>query len=208
MATEKIAKTTLKREQQRIALIDAAERAIAQKGLNGFKARELADEIGVGLGQIYNLVADLDELLLRVSSKTLLRLESAIEAEFTEEQPQTPEDMLIVTARAYHHFARDNYNLWRTLFDHQLPQDKPIPDWVSSERLRPFQVVDKPLGELMKSADGEEIKLFSQTLFSSIHGLVSISLDSRDVGVPPALLDKQIGKFIKIICRGLKKKSK
>ena len=67
-----------RRDGQRQALIDAAERAIVRDGLAGLKARDLAVEIGVSLGAIYNLVEDLDELALRVASRTLSRLEAAL----------------------------------------------------------------------------------------------------------------------------------
>ena len=41
-------------------LIQAAERSIAAGGLAGLKTRELAREIGVANGAVYNLVDDME----------------------------------------------------------------------------------------------------------------------------------------------------
>src|SRR6201987_211563 len=66
-----MSKALERREKQRGELILAAERAIAQKGLAGLTTRDLAREIGCANGAVYNLVEDVDELILRVGSRTL-----------------------------------------------------------------------------------------------------------------------------------------
>ena len=72
--------TVTRREQLREALTDAAARAIADHGLSGLKARALADEAGCAVGAIYNVVADLDELVLLANARTLVALEKALGA--------------------------------------------------------------------------------------------------------------------------------
>ena len=62
----------------RTRLIDAAEVEIAEKGLAGIKARDVTGRAGCALGAIYNAVADLDELVQRVNSRTLVRLGAAL----------------------------------------------------------------------------------------------------------------------------------
>jgi len=68
-----MSKALERRAKLREALILAAERSIAAKGLSGLKTRDLAREIGCANGAVYNLVADVDELILRVGSRTLAR---------------------------------------------------------------------------------------------------------------------------------------
>lgn len=202
MAEEKHSKTTLKRERQREALVDVAKATIAEHGLQGLKVRDLAQNVGIALGGVYNLVGDLDELILLVSAQTLADLERKITAALQKEKPATPEAELITIGRAYHHFARENYHLWRTLFDHHPPHDR-LPDWVQAVRMRPFHRVEQPLGTLMPGVVQEKVALFAQTLFSSVHGMVSIGLESHDVGVRKDLLDEQIGLLISLIAAGL-----
>ena len=75
-----MSKALERREKLRADLILAAERTIASRGLAGLKTRDLAREIGCANGAVYNLVADVDELILRVGSRTLLRLDEALSA--------------------------------------------------------------------------------------------------------------------------------
>ena len=98
-------KVQIRREAQRIALIDAAEQRIARDGLAGVKARDLAQDVGVALGAIYNLVADLDELMLRVASRTLARLDQALEQAAMPSGEPTACDRLVAIALAYRTFA-------------------------------------------------------------------------------------------------------
>jgi AcrR family transcriptional regulator len=46
--------------------------------LRNLKAREIADKAGCALGAIYNLVEDMDEIVLRVGTRTLGRLDNAL----------------------------------------------------------------------------------------------------------------------------------
>src|SRR3954452_4766604 len=107
-----MAKALERREKLRSDLILAAERMIAEKGLAGLKTRDLAREIGCANGAVYNLVADVDELILRVGSRTLLRLDQALtEAESNE--ALSPREALVRIAIAYCDFAAGNLQLWR-----------------------------------------------------------------------------------------------
>ena len=75
-----MSKALERRAKFREELILAAERSIAAGGLAGLKTRELAREIGVANGAVYNLVEDMDELILRVGSQTLARLDASLSA--------------------------------------------------------------------------------------------------------------------------------
>jgi len=78
--------------------------------LAGLKTRELAREIGVANGAVYNLVEDMDELILRVGSQTLARLDASLSA--AEAQgPASPRDTLVRIAVAYCDFAAENLEL-------------------------------------------------------------------------------------------------
>src|SRR5260221_2435019 len=73
-----MSKALERRAKLREALILAAERSITAKGLAGLKTRELARQIGCANGAVYNLVADMDELVLLVGSRTLRGLDAAL----------------------------------------------------------------------------------------------------------------------------------
>src|ERR1700742_92848 len=123
-----MSKTLERREKLRESLILAAENRIAARGLAGLKTRDLARDIGVANGAVYNLVDDVDELILRVGSRTLARLDASLPA--AEAQgPAAPRDTLVRIAVAYCDFAADNLQLWRALFEHRMTPGKPVPEW-------------------------------------------------------------------------------
>ena len=159
--------TADRRAKQRDALVEAAERRIAAQGLAALRARDLAPEIGVSLGALYNLVNDMDELVLRVGSRTLARLDAALQNASDAAPADRPVDRLVAVALAYCAFARDNLELWRTLFEHRLAPGAELPDWSVVEQIRMFRHVVAPLGQLMPGTSEEERALLARTLFSA-----------------------------------------
>lgn len=197
--------TAERRDRQRAQLVAAAERAIAERGLAGLKARELAQEIGCALGALYNLVQDMDELVLRVGSHTLARLDAALSAA----APQAPSspgeaaDALVAVALVYCAFARDNLQLWRVLFEHRMAEGSSVPDWAVAEQMTLFRHILGPLGVLVPGMSEAERALLSRTLFSAVHGVVAIGLEEKLVAVPRAELDRQIESLVRLVCSGL-----
>src|SRR5262249_39811485 len=119
-----MSKALERRAKNRERLIEAAERSIAASGFAGLKTRDLASEIGIANGAVYNLVEDVDELILRVGSRTLARLDAALTAA-ERDDPSDPVDKLVRIAVTYCDFAAGNLQLWRALFEHRMVPDKP-----------------------------------------------------------------------------------
>ncbi len=141
-----MSKTLERRAKQREALILAAEKAVAAKGLAGLKSRELAQKIGVANGAVFNLVADMDELILRVGSRTLARLDAALTAAESAGSP-SPAETLVRIAVAYCDFAAENLDLWRALFEHRMAPDKQVPEWAVEEQMNLFRHIYHPLAK-------------------------------------------------------------
>lgn len=190
---------------QRERLIEAAERAIDSGGLPAVKARELAREVGVALGAIYNLVADMDEIYLRVASRTLARLDGALAGaspEFCADRSAAC-GKLVAIALAYRRFASENLFLWRALFELHMADDKALPDWALADQLNLFRHILEPLHLLTPEADEADRQRWARTLFGAVHGIVFLGLEKRPVAVPLEQLDSQIDAFVRTICSGL-----
>ncbi|GGE32970.1 TetR family transcriptional regulator [Agaricicola taiwanensis] len=198
--------TVERRERQREALIDAAEAAIAAEGAAGLKARELAREVGCAVGAIYNLVSDMDELVLRVGSRTLARLDEALTAAAMEEPPASlveASDSLVALALAYCAFARENLQLWRILFEHRIAEGAELPDWSVTDQMILFRHIARPLARLAPGMSEAERAVFARTLFSAVHGVIAIGLEDKLVAVPRRQLESQIETLVRLICAGL-----
>jgi AcrR family transcriptional regulator len=195
-------KTLERREKLRDDLIRAAERMIAERGLAGLKTRDLAREIDCANGAVYNLVADVDELILRVGSRTLLRLDAALSAaESTGEL--SPQETLVRIAIAYCDFAAENLQLWRALFEHRMDADKILPNWSVDDQMHLFRHIHQPLAALLPKRSPEELSITARSLFSAVHGMVALGLEQKLVAVPLPALRKEIAGLVRAMIDGL-----
>src|SRR6187399_218485 len=201
-----MSKTLERRAKQREALILAAEKAIAAKGLAGLKSRELAQKIGVANGAVFNLVADMDELILRVGSRTLARLDAALTAAESAGSP-SPAETLVRIAVAYCDFAAENLDLWRALFEHRMAPGKPVPEWAISEQMNLFRHIYHPLAELFPKRTPAELGVTARSLFSAVHGMVLLGLEQKLIAVPVIELRKEIGIIVGAMIDGLTAKA-
>ena len=195
-------KTLERRAKQREALVVAAEKAISTRGLSGLKSRELAAEIGVANGAVFNLVDDMDELILRVGSRTLARLDAALSAAESNGAP-SPAETLVRIAVAYCDFAADNLELWRALFEHRMAPDKPIPEWAIEEQMNLFRHIYHPLAKCFPKWSADELGITARSLFAAVHGMVSLGLEQKLIAVPVAALRDEIATIVKATVKGL-----
>ena len=204
-----MSKSAERKQRQRDALIDAAEAAIARRGLAGLRAREIAAEAGCALGAIYNLVADMDELTLLVGSRTLARLDLALASVGAPEPPANADQAtarLVAVSIAYCRVAAANLNLWRALFEHRMTGARPVPDWAAEQHIRLFAHVLAPLRAIVPSTDEAELALLARMLFAAVHGIVLLGLEEKTVAVPRDALEKEIEQLVRLVCGGLRRK--
>src|SRR3954452_20903344 len=197
-----MSKALERREKLRESLILAAERSITAKGLAGLKTRDLAREIGCANGAVYNLVADMDELILLVGSRTLARLDVALTAA-EGNGPASPAETLVRIAVAYCDFAAENLELWRALFEHRMTRGKPVPEWPVSEQMELFRHIYRPLAALFPERPGAELGVTARSLFSAVHGMVLLGLEQKLIAVPIEALRAEIATIVRAMVKGL-----
>jgi AcrR family transcriptional regulator len=200
-----MSKALIRRAKFREELILAAERAIAAGGLAALKTRELAREIGVANGAVYNLVEDVDELILRVGSRTLARLDAALTSESN--GPTSPRETLVRIAVAYCNFAAENLELWRALFEHRMAPGKPVPEWAVDEQMNLFRHIYRPLTELFPKRTPADLGVTARSLFSAVHGMVLLGLEQKLIAVPVVELRKEIAVIVGAMVDGLTAKA-
>jgi AcrR family transcriptional regulator len=197
-----MSKALERREKLREALILAAERSIKTGGLAGLKTRELARDIGCANGAVYNLVADMDELILLVGSRTLARLDAALTAAESN-GPASSTETLVRIAVAYCDFAAENTGLWRALFEHRMAPGKPVPDWAIDEQMAMFGHIYRPLTALFPKRTEVELAVTARSLFSAVHGMVTLGLEQKLIAVPVEALRAEIATIVRAMVRGL-----
>jgi AcrR family transcriptional regulator len=197
-----MSKALERRTKLRESLIEAAEQSITAGGLAGLKTRDLARRIGCANGAVYNLVADMDELILLVGSRTLARLDAALTAAESS-GPALPAEMLVRIAVAYCDFAAGHLELWRALFEHRMTSGKPVPEWAVSEQMDLFRHIFRPLAALLPAQPAEELGVTARSLFSAVHGMVLLGLEQKLIAVPVDALRAEIAVIVRAVIKGL-----
>jgi AcrR family transcriptional regulator len=194
----------------RDALVDVAEATIAASGLAALRTRDLADAAGCALGMIYKLFPNLDAVILAVNSRTLALLGSALAAAGALDvsayvAPTDPEPVvaLLRLALAYFDFAAANQRRWRALFDHRLPAGEVVPEWHLAEHQGLFVLVEGPLRLMQPQAADDALMVLGRSLFSAVHGVVSLGLEEKLVSLPHDVLRRQVGLIAAAAARGL-----
>lgn len=193
-------KREMKREDLKARLIDAARTRIAENGLASLRARDVTQDAGCALGGLYTVFSDLDELVLHVNSGTLGMLERDLVAALSGESD--PGKQLRILAHGYLNFALAHRNLWASLFDHKLPEGVDAPQWHLDKHLFLIQFIARPLKVLNPHMAEEDLRIRALTLFSAVHGIISISLEARFVGLPRGRLESELDDFVGLLAAG------
>lgn len=193
----------------REALIVAAERTVAMQGIAGIKARRLAQEVGCAVGAIYTAFADLDELALAVNARTLAALEAELAVAMGSKRGpaaarvERATERLIRLALAYLDFAATNKHRWRALFEFRLPEGEELPEWFVTDRSRLFGYIEEALRDLVPTMAPTESSALARTLFSAVHGIVTIGLEETLGVVSMEGLRAQMTLVVEALATGL-----
>ena len=200
--------TEQRRARLREALVAAAEQAIEQQGIATLRARALAQEVGCAVGAIYNVVEDLDDLVLLVNARTLAALERELIAADRADEPLAQGSnpaiaRLVRMAIAYLDFAAAHTPRWRMLFEHRMPAGREVPAWYREEQQRLFAYVEELLLELQGQESRVRRALLARSLFSAVHGLVVLGLEEKLQTIPLPVLREQVRFVVTAIGRGM-----
>jgi AcrR family transcriptional regulator len=195
-------KRETKREDLRARLLTAATARIEKAGVKGLRARDVTADAGCALGALYTAFHDLDELVIHINSRTLSKLGEALAD--ASHAIGDPGDKLKCLAIAYVAFARENRNLWAALFDHRFPPTASVPQWHMAEQDALVRLIAAPLADLRPGLGEGELAVWSRTFFAAVHGIVSISLEDRFIGIPSGNLETELRRFVDILVAGAK----
>ncbi|MFC7698579.1 TetR/AcrR family transcriptional regulator [Bradyrhizobium canariense] len=188
-----------KKSRRRQQIVEIARSIIATKGLKSLKVRDVADAAGCSVGSVYNEFGDFDGVILTVNRETVKELTVRL----GQVPAEDPVRQLYGLAATYLEFFAEHANLLRSLFEHRMEDDRPYPDDILQMVMDAFALMHPPLVRLLPNADDVQIALLSRTLFSAVHGIISLGLEERMVAVPPQMLRQQLDQFLDAHLAGL-----
>ncbi len=179
-----------KSEETQRRVLEAAVAAVEMGGLEAVNIRRIASDAGYSVGSVYKHYEDQDALLLGVNSVTLGRIKQVMaEAIAGVDEPLA---QLKVLAQTYLDFARQNERLWTALFAHRLPEGKKVPEWHIQENIALLGFIAAPLRQVHPELTEETLGARTRTCFAAVHGLVTISLEERFIGLSGERLDQEM----------------
>ena len=184
------------REELAALVVKAAEKLARREGLRGVAMRRIAAEIGYAPGSIYNAVGDLDEVILRVNARTLVRLRDYL-ASFVDPS-RAPLENALAVSNGYLDFVMRQPRLWGLIMEHVLPKGSAFPDWYEEALAEAMRLVDEVLKPLI--ADQDERRRAVATLWAALHGRASLATSGKLAAVdrddPHRMADLLIRRFL------------
>ena len=165
------------REQIKEMVINAAEAIVIEESFFSLTIRKIALEIDYTVGSIYMVFENMDDLIMQVKTRTLiklsLQLNEAISSKLSSEQQLTKLSL------CYLEFANTEYNLWSMIFEHHLRPKTPIPDDYQQQVDAIFEKVACCFQRLDLERSNSECQLAARTLWSGIHGICILSISKH-----------------------------
>lgn len=156
--------------------IDASRKIVEKEGLRGLRARQIARDIGYTIGTLYNLFEDLDDLIMHMNGETLDQLmEECSKVELT----QNPNMDLERLVHCYLSFTHENPKLWNAIFEHKLPETRPVPEWFSEKVSGLLSTIERALAPILSGRSAAEIHQHARVLWMSLFGMTVLEGSGR-----------------------------
>ncbi len=178
----------------RRALIEAAVRVIAKRGIDALNLRELAGRVGVTPGAPYHHFPNRRELLRGIAEEGFEKFEALLIAE-RDAAPADASARLEALGRAYVSFAVAHPGYFRVMFHGEAMASGPTGPGLSAFRLLRDAVVACQAAGTAPTGDPAPLVL---TAWSAVHGLATLWVDGAlpFEGLDPARLAPEIGRMV------------
>jgi AcrR family transcriptional regulator len=184
-------------------ILAVAERQISADGLKSLSIRTIALEMGGASSSMYYHFKDLDELILRVNSRTITALDERLAVAVLASEGLDVSGLFEKLAIAYLHFAIDHPLRFAALFEHRMTGDATIPQWHMEEHYALFRHIERPLASVSASIPEDERRRLARTIYSAVHGIVHLSMQGRLISLPIPQIEQQLRLITRILAGGL-----
>lgn len=177
------------RQELNNLILHATEKLVAKNGFSSLTSRKIASEIGYTVGTLYNVFANLDDIILHVNGRTL-------DAMYVKMHNAKNFKAL---AKTYFQFAEKETHLWKMLYEYPLFLNKTPPKWYREKVDRMFDHAERLLLSNQKLSP-KAIKRSARTLWAGVHGICILSLSNHktvDAEPAPTLINSLIDNYLK-----------
>ena len=166
-----------KRDELREMALTAAEEIVAEEGELGLTTRKVAARIGYSVGTLYVIFQNLDDLKLAVNARHLAGLGRQLGE--VRSAVKEPADRLRKMAHIYLDFALAEPNLWRLMFEHQLPGAEEMPDSITRQTDTLLVLLLDSFAEMLPDAGSERVHAVASAYWSALHGVTHLVVTNK-----------------------------
>ena len=165
------------RDELRSMALEAAYEIVVSEGAQNLTTRKVAAKIGYSVGTLYLIFKNLDDLKLALNIQSITRLRSRL-LEATDAIVD-PAEQLKAMAHYYLEFGLQRPNLWRLMFEHQMPGDDPMPELITRETDALLDLLVAKFGELMPAAELQDVLQVTTAYWSALHGVTHLVITEK-----------------------------
>ncbi len=194
------------REEMRELILDQARRLFLKKGFEKTSIRNIADAIEYSPATIYLYYRDKNELFLSLHREAFLKMMADFSETFSISDPL---ERLIVLGHKYIAWAIENPELYDLCFLMDAPMEAlacKMEEWDEGEKI--FQFLKSIISECMDKGyldSTTDLDNLALTIWSFVHGLVTIYLKNRMLVFPDDNHLERINKSYELFVEMLRK---
>lgn len=199
---------TTKQEELREKLIQATLAKLEISGLQSIRARDLANEVGCAVGTIYNLVGDLDDLILLACERSLTEFEEFAVARFEQGQADNLShlQLLELMGATYVEFATAHKKRWQANFEVSFDENSGFYRAYVGGQTRLLNLIVVVLKDVSPDTNDRELASIARALWASVHGISMLALSNPSKPLPCEKILQQCKRVIEPVYESLSQK--
>lgn len=179
-------------------LVLAALGQLEANGVHGVRARDLAAEAGCAVGTIYNLVGDLDDLILLASARTLEEFKEFAIGRYNEAVAAgaSERDLLTALSGAYIDYAKAHMKRWQANFEISFDEDSHYFRTYVAGQHQLISIIVSVLRKISPQSDDRDLFAIARALWASVHGIAMLAMSNRANVLPREKILEQCHRII------------
>lgn len=157
------------------AILKVASELADADGLRGVGVRAIAAQLKVSPGTLYNVIGDIDDIVLRLNEQILIGLRDALRNAIAGERDAASN--ILAVAKAYIDFVRANPKRWSMLIEYSLATDKELPGWYHRTLDETLATVDHLLQPIIPAR--RERQRAVAILWATLEGTASLAASAK-----------------------------
>lgn len=149
-------------------IVAAGATLVAEVGLGGFSAREVARRIGYSIGTIHNVFGTADRLIAAVNTRSFSAWAAFLQARLDDAGDDG--DRIAALVDGYFGFARAHPNLWTAIYDHRLPPEDGLTDADHEGRGLLTRIVVEEVARALSRPADDMVSALARSLIATVHG--------------------------------------